>query len=245
MIGKRDKRDKNKCFSHYNFFPKNRKGSHVEVIISFIIFVTFIFFIFSIIEPSINTQKDKENTFDNIEFGIINKISSDMTTITVKFSSGGSACVDLSDLNIGNNIFVKDASGETVSSSSDGNTLKINKGNPSDTFFKIYYSEEFDELTGSGCSLVNYELGLTKTEKYIFETKMLDLINEDYETLKNNLKIPKGIEFGYGIKLSNGTTFETNREENLSTNIFIRETPIRYVDLEGNILIGVLKTKIW
>ena len=74
---------------------------------------------------------------------------------------------------------------------------------------------------------------------------MLDLINEDYETLKNNLKIPKGIEFGYGIKLSNGTTFETNREENLSTNIFIRETPIRYVDLEGNILIGVLKTKIW
>lgn len=244
-----NKRGKSKCFSHYNFFPKNRKGSHVEVIISFIIFVTFIFFLFMIVEPSLSTQNDKKNMLDNIEVGIMDRISADMTTITVKVTGGGSNCINLnnliSDLGIENNIIVKDASKETVISHVEGNSLQITRGSTGDTFFKIYYSKEFNGLeTGSGCPAISYELGLTKTDNYIFEAKMLDLINEDYKTLKTNLKIPEGVDFGYGIVLSNGTSLETN-EGNLSTNIYIRETPIEYVDLEGNILAGYLKTKIW
>ena len=73
---------------------------------------------------------------------------------------------------------------------------------------------------------------------------MRDLINDDYKTLKNNLKIPEGINFGYGLVLSNGTTIES-KEEELSTNIYIRERPIEYVDSQGNILMGALKIKIW
>jgi len=244
-----NKRGKNKYFSHYNFFPKNSRGSHVEVIISFIIFVTFIFFIFSILEPSISTQKDKKNIFDNIEVGIMNEISSDMTVITVKFASGEQNCVYLNNIVsksvIENKIVVKDDLGKTMSSSINGNSLLINGES---SVSKIYYSEEFDELEpGSECLETSYELGLTKTSEYIFETKVLDLIEQynNYETLKSDLKVPEGVEFGYGIKLSNGTTFETHKEENLSINVYIRETPIEYVDLEGNILAGYIKTKIW
>jgi hypothetical protein len=58
------------------------------------------------------------------------------------------------------------------------------------------------------------------------------------------LKIPKGVRFGYGIRLSNGTTFETEGE-NVSTNVYIRETPIKYIDSKGNISLGFLKTKVW
>jgi hypothetical protein len=224
----------------------NKRGSHVEVIISFIIFVAFILFLFSILAPSIKMQKDKENIVDNIEFELINNVSSYMTTITVNFDSAGIACVGLSDLNIGNNIIVKDYLGGEVSSSSDGTSLQINKGNPSETFFKIYYSEEFDKLTGAGCIPTAYELGLTKTDKYIFEKNVFNLIEQysKYELLKDNLNIPQGVEFGYGIILSNGTTFETSMK-NLSTNIYVTETPIKYIDLEGNILAGFLKTRIW
>lgn len=227
----------------------NKRGSHVEVIISFIIFVTFIFFLFSVVEPSISTQKDKKNIFDNIELGIINRISSNMTIITANLASGGSNCVDLtnliSNLGIEENIIVKDSSGEIVNSDAHGNSLQISRESTSERFFKIYYSEEFDELdTGSGCPERSYDLGLTKTSKYIFETKFLDLMNEDYEDLRTDLKIPEGVDFGYGIILSNGTTFETHKEE-LSTNVYIRETPIEYVDSDGNLLAGYLKTKIW
>jgi len=238
-----NKRGKNKYFSHHDFFPKNRRGSHVEVIVSFIIFVTFVLFIFSVIEPSISTQKDKKNMFDSIELKIIEEISSNMTTITVNFGSGGSGCIDLEDLNIGKRIVVKDDLGRGVSSSADDNSLQIN-GESAETFFKIYYSEEFDELAGSGCSPTSYDLGLTKTSKYIFQKKVIELISRDYETLKTEFNIPEGVEFGYGIILSNGTTIETNQER-LPTNVYIRETPIEYVDLDGNILEGYLKTKIW
>jgi hypothetical protein len=227
----------------------DKKGSHVEVIISFVIFVTFVFFIFSIIEPSIKTQENKESILNNAEFEIINRISSPMTIITVNLANGGNDCVDLtnlmSDLGIENNIIVKDDLGRAINSNADGSSLEINRRSTSDTFFKIYYSREFSELDeGSGCPSINYEFGLTKTNDYIFETRMFDLINEDYETLKSDLKIPEGVEFGYGIKLANGTTFETEGKE-LSTNTYIRETPIKYVDSNGNILMGFLKTKVW
>jgi hypothetical protein len=228
---------------------ENKKGSHVEIIISFVIFVTFVFFIFSIIEPSIRIQGDKEGILNNIEFEIINRVSSPMTIITANLANGGGNCVDLnylmSDLGIENNIIVRDDSGKIVNSNADGTSLQINRVSTSDTFFKIYYSQEFNELAGgSGCPSINYEYGLTKTNEYIFETKVLDLIDEDYETLKSDLKIPTGVEFGYGIKLSNGTVFETEGKE-LSTNVYVRETPIKYVDSEGNILMGFLKTEIW
>lgn len=230
----------------------NKRGSHVEVIISFIIFVTFIIFLFSILQPSINSQKDKKNIFDSIERGIVDDIISNMTLATVKLGSLPENCGSLtsfiSDLEIGNNIIVKDDMGKTVNSSVSGNSLQINRESTTDTFFKIYYSEKFDELDeNSACTGITYNLGLTKTSEYIFEAKVIDLIEqyEDYETLKSDLKIPENVNFGYGIKLSNGTTFETHKEENLSVNIYIRETPIEYVDLDGNILAGYIKTKIW
>ncbi|MCX6750292.1 MAG: hypothetical protein NTZ83_02445 [Candidatus Pacearchaeota archaeon] len=244
-----NKRGKNKYFSHYNFFPKNRRGSHVEVIISFIIFITFIIFIFASIKSPINRQEDKKNIFDSIEVGIINKISSDMTVITATLASEGEECVNLnnftSDLNIGGNILVKGPSGGNVGSHIDGDSLEINRESNSDEFFKIYYSEEFDELgTNSGCEGISYEIGLTKTSEYIFEEKFLEMMNDDYEALKTELDIPKGVNFGYGMILSNGTTLEKTSEE-VSANIYIRETPVEYVDLEGNVLEGYLKTRIW
>ena len=186
-----NKRGKNKYFSHYNFFPKNRRGSHVEVIISFIIFVTFIFFIFLIIEPSVNTQKEKEGVLNNIEFEIMDRISSDMTIITVKVTSSTSQnCIELDEeitnLGIDSRIVSKGSSEQPLNcyiSSADSDDLRIERTSTSDNFLKIYSSDAFAQAESSSSSCqnlqrgTNYELGLTKTDKYIFETKILDLIN--------------------------------------------------------------------
>lgn len=236
----------------------NKRGSHVEVIISFIIFVSFIFFLFSIMEPSINTQKDKENIFDGIEAGIINKISSDMTIITVKIiPTTTQNCIELNgeitNLGIDSKVVAKGNSEQSFNcyiSSANPNNLQIERASTSDNLLKIYSSDAFAqvETSSSSCQTLvrgtGYSLGLTKTSKYIFEKKVLDLIAKNYEILRNELNIPKGVNFGYGIVLSNGTTFETTEQE-VSTNFYVRETPIEYVDSEGKILMGYLKTKIW
>lgn len=245
-----NKRGKNKNFSQYAFFPKNRRGTHVEVIISFIIFIIFLVFLFVTVESPVRNQEDKKDIFDSIELGIINKTSSDMTTITVNIEESSESCLSLTDFitfsNIERNIIVKDYYGNTIQSSLNDNSLQINRASTEDTFFKIYYSENFDELgSGSGCTETNdYDVGFTKTNKYVFEEKVVELINQNYGTLKNELKVPEGTEFGYGIILSNGDVHETV-QQNVSTNIYIRETPVEYVDLQGNILQGYIKTRIW
>jgi hypothetical protein len=227
---------------------EEKRGSHVEIIISFIIFVTFIVFLLSILIPAVTTNKDKENTFSDVEIKVMNKVSSNLTSITVNLDSGDD-CVNLpdlmGDLGIGENIIVKDYYGENVEAYSDGDSLQINPESAEDTFFKIYYSEEFDEIgTDSGCSEHDYTLGLTKTEKYVFEKKVIDLINEDYGALRTEFKIPESLEFGYGIVLSNGTIYATNIHD-VTTNVYVKDTPIEYVDTEGNIREGYLRTRIW
>jgi hypothetical protein len=258
MIEKRDKRDKNKGSSHYNFFPKNRRGSHVEVIISFIIFVTFIFFLFSILEPSIGGQKDKKNLLDSVEVAVLDRVSAEMTTITVRIiTSTSQNCIELNDeitnLNIDSRIVSIGSYGNALNcyiSSTDSKDLRIERESTSDNLLKIYYSSAFPTASTSSSSCqslqrgTGYSLGLTKSGSYIFESEMINLINENYENLKSGLKIPEGVSFGYGIILSNGTSLDSTTEE-LSTNIYIRETPIEYVDLNGNILMGALKIKIW
>lgn len=235
----------------------DKKGSHVEIIISFIIFVTFIFFLFSMIEPSIGTNKEKENVLDHIEASLTDLISADMTIITINIiSSTSQKCIELNNeidgLGINSRTVAKGSSGQSFSCSTsvDLTDLRIERDSTSNTFLKIYSSSAFPPVnaTSSTCQSLQrdagYSLGLTKTSNYIFESKIINLLKEDREILRETLNVPDGINFGYGLVLSNGTTIETSEEE-ISTSVYIREKSIEYVDLEGNILMGYLKIKIW
>lgn len=247
-MGKRGKRG---YFYHCNFFPKDRRGNHVEIVISFIIFITFVIFLFASVQPSITKQEDKKNTYENIELKILERVSSDVTVITFNITAGGANCVNLDnllgELSIGENLVVKDASGTIIPSSIDGSSLQLTRTSTDDTLFKIYYSEVFDELpAGSGCGSVNYDIGLTKTNKYVSEERVNELIVYDYDLLKEELKVSKGNNFGYGLAFSNGTVIaETTNDKELSTSIYIKETPVEYIDLQGNIKEGYLRIKIW
>jgi hypothetical protein len=228
---------------------RDKRGSHVEVMLSFIIFVTFVLFLLSILMPSVGTQKDKVKIFQGIEIAIINKVSSNITSITVNIGDINENCVNLDnfmlDAGIGSNIIVKDPLGTTVSSDINADSLQITRASTGDKFFRVYYSPEFESLnSGTACSLINYSIGLTKTSQYVFERKFLEMMNENHETLGNEINVPDGIGFGYGIVLANGTTIET-QEMDIAANVYVKDTPVEYVDLDGNILEGYIKTKIW
>ncbi len=234
----------------------NKKGTHVEVVISFIIFIVFVVFIFAASKPSITKQQDKSNLLNSLEYNLIEEFSSDVEVVTVAFSSGGN-CITLdnsmSALGIGNRIVVKNSSGKILESSRvaiNGDSITISGVSPQETLFKIYYSQEFSPIAiGSLCPSAGEKIGLTKTDKYVFQQKIQTAITTgNYNNLKEDMDVPEEMDFTFGIVLSNGTLIEKPHpelESNISTNIYVKDVAIEYIDLSGDIKSGYLKIKIW
>lgn len=238
----------------------NKKGSHVGVMISFALFVTFLLFLYAVVQPILSSHRDKESLSTNLQLAILNKISYDMTAASIFLdNSMGSGCVKLngaiSELGIGRNIAAEDNVGTMLGayiSSAGSSDIIVQGASTSSDFIKIYYSSVLNaaEIRSLTCTELNegtdYTIGLIKTQKYPFEAKIIDLMGEysNYDILRSELNFPEGTEFGFGIVLANGTTLQTVKEEP-STNVYIQETPMQYVDLNGNIALGYLKTKVW
>ncbi|MDP2672386.1 MAG: hypothetical protein Q8O84_01075, partial [Nanoarchaeota archaeon] len=143
MIKKLNKKAKREI-SHYAFFPKSRKGSHVSFIISFILFISFIIFFIGIIKPFDKVETGKSSLLKHLENEIIKNVTGDVKVISVIEKSGGSkSCSDMIGIINGKkNIVLGD------------NNLK-----------KIYLSNEFTSSEFS-CQNEKYEIGLIRTQKY-------------------------------------------------------------------------------
>ena len=241
----------------------NKRGSHVGVVLSFVIFVTFIIFLYSITEPAMRMQRDKESLLDYLKIELIKRFSANLTSVAVMTNKTvKESCVELVNLTeeveVDSHLIIKDEKGDISLAKISGNDLFIDRViyESELVFFKIYNSEEFealDEGAMEGCKELKrdekgYIIGLVRTDEYIFEKKIIDLINEyetNYDNLKTNeLKIPSGSEFGFSLIYSNETRIGTE-EKNISTNIYAREIPIQYVDEEANINSGFINIKVW
>lgn len=239
----------------------DKKGSHVGVVLSFVIFITFLAFLYSVLEPRLKIQKDKESFLDYLRLEILERVSNNLISISVTIEkTNPQFCVQLDDfvseLNLNPVIMAKGTEGELFPTQISEENLQIDRGAGEEFFFKIYSSEEFEEISGgdfSPCKAYQkdeeYTIGLMRNDLYVFEKKIIEL-KEDYESedgyedLKETLKIPKGTEFGFSFIQSNGTILEANGQEG-ATDIFVREIPIQYVDQEANTLLGTLNIKIW
>jgi len=230
--------------------------SHVGVVLSFIIFITFIFFVYIILQPTITT-KDKLALLNYVEETIIENSSANLMGISVLMEEFPQSCVQLSDFLDGINIdriIVKNNAGEVLDSKISGQDLYIERDG-GELFLKIYSSEEFD-LTETGtmseCRNLKempdgYLLGLIKTEKNIFESKIIQLIenyDDDYETLKKELDIAMGEDFHLGFTYANGTIIATEEKET-SGNVFINNVLIEYISKNASREAGYLNIGIW
>ena len=184
---------------------------------------------------------------------LIKNVSEELTSITINLNNNPSQnCIELENLitktEINSNIISKNKN--ILQSYVNGNNLRIVREDE-ETFFKIYYSKEFEGLNSGGenCEIISendYIIGLVRTDKYVFETKIINLINEyknNYEALKKELKIPIGSDFNFGFIYNNKTLIIT--EKDISTNVYAVEIPIQYIDKESNILLGLINIKIW
>jgi hypothetical protein len=235
----------------------NKKGSHVGVVISFVIFVTFIIFLYSLTKTSIQPEEKENSLLEYLKTELIEDASAELNTFTVSLEkSTGPSCIELngisSKLGINSRMIVKNQNQETTNASLNGDDLRIDRIDNKDDFFKIYTSNEFPgtiAISGSCLELnegEDYTLGLTKTEKYVFEKKVFDLMTaySNYENMKEYLKIPEGSEFGLGFVYENGTSVNVGIKD-VSTDIYIREIPVQYISREGDINTGFMEIMIW
>lgn len=264
------KKVKSKISSQYSFFPKNRKGSHIDVVISFVIFVIFLGFLYSIIGP-VKIQENKENVLDFLEIEIKEKLSANFTSSSITIP--GIYVWDCFEINhlvdfTGLNVIVKDENNDVVNFGlyEDNNInrkfLRID-ATPEKRYFKIYYSPEkfIDSPLDETCPFTvgsyysdaamyeNYsitDIGLLRTDKYVFESKVREVFVDDtkYKEMKESLNLPYGSEFSFSFKTADGVTIKAENKE-VAADTYVREVPVQYIDDEANIKSGFINLKIW
>ncbi len=249
-------------FSNIVLKKRDNKGSHVGMILSFAIFITFITFLYVVIKPVVNTEQDKKTILEYIEREIILNMSTNLTSVSITVTKNtGKSCILIEnfllipEMNPPYIITKNIEAGDVEIIYQDLAHLVIDRKVKEYVKFKVYYSPEFpllnpNPLPQSQCAKIqetDYTLGILKTRRYIFENKITQLkthYNEDYEALKDALKIPLGNEWGFSFILEGGTEIETEKEIG-SANIYIRKIPIQYIDSDANILSGFINIKVW
>lgn len=239
----------------------SKRGSHVGRILSFVIFVTFLIYLYSILQPSIETNREKDFFLNYLENELKANLSTkiNMFSLSIIDENFNDDCAWLVD-----SYEQTGSSKKVVTKDSEENTLNTylhpNKkdiaidGIPGNNdFFKIYYSENFEEIDERnipGCGRLDpedYKIGIVTTKREISEIKIINLIeryNSEYELIKETFGIPESVNFGIIFEYSNETRIGTPDPERIE-DIFAEEHPIQYITADAGVSSGFLTIKVW
>ncbi len=189
-----------------------KKGAgHIEVILSFVMFFLFVGFLLVFIQPpeAVNLSgsviSSLHDTFK--EENIVN-----LSRFSIKTTEPLSGYPDCFFINVdgqyfvydleGRNSLVKDASGNILDSSFEGsgNVGKINLVEVDGDFYRVYLAEGFEDAGLSSCEEYTdlYSFGSILERKIISSqslSEMKVLYENDYESLKKELRIPEVFDF--------------------------------------------------
>lgn len=239
---------------------KNKRGSHVSVVISFVVFITFLIFLFIIFEPSLSFSSSKKTTLNTAAASFENYLSSDLHTITAYLNNapGGASCLDIRDLEAvdetglaSTNIFVKNSGGNQLDFEwvEAGTDLRV-ENTGGNRLFKIYLADSIisGETTYSGCQdiLQDAYVVSVKKDRYVSEWKIinaLSLYKTNYDQLRQNIGI-SAEEFGFDFIYANGTVVSTGNNEQI-LNIYTKKINVDYFDKNLNLNSGTVIVKIW
>jgi len=232
---------------------KNKRGTHVGVVLSFILFLTFLTFMFAMIRFPFSIEQKKEVSLDLIKENIIESLSSDVTTILIANTSVnvGEDCLRMSETDLtlaGDNFISKDKDLNTFNSKRESGILYVD-WTDSQSFFKIYYTPSgFTLYSSLTCtSSGNAEIKNIKQSEEIFESKIIEKLYEyssDYEALKEEIGVSTTNEFKFQFEYENQTTIGENMTD-IKTNIYLKKYQIDYFDVDGNKEIGGLLVYLW
>ncbi|MCF7910659.1 hypothetical protein K9L16_03235 [Candidatus Pacearchaeota archaeon] len=238
-----------------------KRGSHVGRILSFVIFVTFLIYLYSILQPSIETNREKDFFLNYLENELKENLSIQINMFSVSiidedFTDDCAWLVDsYEQTGSSKKVITKDEEENTIETYLHPNKkdIVINDIPLNTSFFKIYYSEdleEIDERNIPGCGRLNaedYKIGVVTTKREISEMRIIDFIeryDSEYDLIKERLGVPESINFGIIFLYNNGTTIETPDPERIE-DIFAEEHPIQYITSDVGVSSGFLTIKVW
>ena len=224
---------------------KNKKaGTHVGVILSFVIFVTFLIFMMVFIQPPTKEKETKTSALNALKVNLEKETSEEITTLLVhnQVSTANCVYVDESSLNLGStNSTVKDADEGIIESKREGGNIYFDNtgGN---NFFKVIYSEE-DFTSIELSDTIDCEpavINAHTNKKEILESKIVETINfyeTNYSDLKQTMNLAFDEDFSIQFEYSNKTIIgqeSTGRK----TNIYSSKFQILYLDKNADLKIG-------
>lgn len=235
---------------------KNKRGSHVGVILSFVIFVTFLVFLFSIFGSPIKIPTNKDTLINYIEVEILNRFSSKLTILTISpDSSVAKDCIEIANEGLGFenlNSLVKDKDERLIASAPNKGTILKIDWTGAEEFFKIYYSEEplsnLEKSFGEDCyQLLSSDISSVRDTVYVNVNKISNFIFEyesNYSRLKEELNIPVNTEFSLSFTDAEGRVNQTEQKD-ITADIFSREIPVQYFNESADINSGFINIRVW
>ena len=233
----------------------NKRGSHVGMVLSFVIFVTFLVFLYTTFNPVVGSQESKQYTLDSIKSNLLENIEANRTTYTISLDQERDGrnirLNDFKDL-LSENYFVFE-SNNTILTYEWSGVKSVDLDKPNSSLIKVYYAEGINSSEGEvegGCQPFNegdYSLISTKIQNYNFESKIINYTesyNLDYDALKSELRIPDDTEFSFSFFYENGTNVSVG-DYGYNVNIYVDDIPLIYLDSNANIKSGRLVIRIW
>ena len=242
---------------------KNKRGSHVGVVVSFVIFVTFLVFLYTIIQPVTVRERGKDYILEYLTLNLVENSTGEIISMVINVLepiAAGKECLTLQNilasedpapegeipLSMAEHLSFT-ANGESFLYERSGQGFIVNVGLDFQGPITITYAEEIIPLpyeSVGGCDPHSYPTGYVKTYSEIFESGLIGL-NEsyyvDYEGLKAELGIPEGTEFNFYVYDSLRSEIIISaeiQEPPTDGSVFVEETPITYANEDGNILFG-------
>ncbi len=206
---------------------KNKRGSHISFIISFVLFISFLIFFIGIIKPFEKTETGKGTLLKHLENEIINEVSAEVMVVSVKLENPND-CININeDFGITN-----------FETQENENLLKIYSSN---SLNGNSYTCQFPST--------NYKIGLIRNESYILQSKIENLKNryDNGDDLKAEFEIPKVNDFEFSfLDIDKKPIIETSSKETPPTEVFAELIPVIYLD-EDNAKIknGYIKVILW
>ncbi|MDP3986621.1 MAG: hypothetical protein Q8P81_00140 [Nanoarchaeota archaeon] len=239
-----------------SFSPiKGKRGSHIGIVLSFVIFITSVIFIYAIIQPAVK-RNDNQNLIESVKTNIIKESSANLTTGSIFITEESEDCVQLTQFftktGTSKKIVAKTISGEVINIGSVNEQpahLRAQVGE--ELLFTFYASDEFEEITplGLACNEKEFSLNALRTERIIFEKKILELIQEyktNYTGLRETLGMSGANGFGFEFIYNNGTQIVTEERNVPKISIYTRDFPTEYLeDKDTSKKAGILRVKIW
>ncbi len=224
-----------------------KKGSHVGMIASFAIFVVFIIALYIIVQPTLNTQRDKTILLELLETKLISEFKSNLTIAIINTSlSQGVNCIDANRSEImidklKESSIVKDKSNNIINSGLlTLNQLIINSTN--EKILWIYSSKEFSSVANVLPGCIYPKIESVRTEQRIFQSRIINY-TDNFDNNVKSLNLPSGSSLGLAFTMSNKTIISIGNFSG-SSEIYVKEIPIQYIDEKANDLTGMLAIKI-